>query len=122
MPIRKLRKFFNNKATIFRRETSDDNKGGKKKVWVKKAWDVPCRIYAPTKRMVRLMGLMPEGEDIRVTSGMACEPGLDIRTDDKVVDDISGHSYSVVRVSHVQEKRRIHHLEVALKNVEEELE
>ena len=107
---RRVKKFLNNKITIFRKSGTSDKYGGVDNEWAKIYWAILCRIYKASGTSK----LSYEGRLYSIISKLICERDVDVQIGDKVVDNNYDNSYIIVGVYKIQGTKKVHHIEALL--------
>ena len=109
-----IKRFMNNRMTIYRRSRTKDDAGGVKTDWVKNSWNVACRIY---KMPGSGQTIEIDGEDYSVTMELMCGMEVDIEEKDKIIDEITESVYMVVRIYPVYGMKTQSHTECHLSRI-----
>ena len=107
-----LQKFYFNRITVWRKKLTADNSGGYTQSWIKRVWDVPCRISGYTSAVAYKISV--EGIERTVTHIMLCDKNTEIQLGDKIVDGGYDEKYILVKIKRARATREIHHLKCYL--------
>jgi len=113
MELTNIEKFFSDRITIWRLEQGDlDKYGSYDKTWIKKLWDIKCRLYPYRGNSEFLVPV--DGIERRITHKIMCNRNVDVQVGDKIENANFNETYIVILVSRVRGMRDISHLEVSV--------
>ena len=112
-----LKKYLNNRMTIYRAEDVKDDHGGVQREFVKNSWEIPCRIYALAGPSYEIKF---NGTNYLVSDKIMCTKDINIRVGDKIVDDNDSTTYLIIRKKSVFGRKRISHIECHIARTEAE--
>jgi len=110
-----LKRWLKQEASIFFLDTSSDGFGGFKKEWVRKYYQIPCRVYGVKGDMK----IDDHGIQYTVERNMICGPEIDVVKGDKV--EVGVDHFLVLRsYKPIGQDNEPEHTTVLLGRIEEE--